>query len=76
MTVLENVLVGAHTVSRFESERSVRATRHEMLEYVGIDEVAGRPRPGSRSARSSASSSPARSSRSRGSSCSTSPPAG
>ena len=27
MTVLENVLVGAHTVSRFERERSVRATR-------------------------------------------------
>jgi len=42
MTVLENVLVGAHTVSRFESERSVRHSAHETLEYVGIDDVAGR----------------------------------
>src|SRR4029079_15811492 len=36
MTVLENVLVGAHTVSRFQSERSVRASAQEMLEFVGI----------------------------------------
>jgi branched-chain amino acid transport system ATP-binding protein len=43
MTVLENVLVGAHTVSRFEPERSVRARAHETLEYVGIDEAADRP---------------------------------
>ena len=42
MTVLENVLVGAHTVSRFQSERSVRAAAHEMLELVGIGTVAGR----------------------------------
>src|SRR6202162_2708030 len=35
MTVLENVLVGAHTVSRFESERSVRAKAQETLHYVG-----------------------------------------
>jgi branched-chain amino acid transport system ATP-binding protein len=42
MTVLENVLVGAHTVSRFEPERIVRARGHETLEYVGIDDVAGR----------------------------------
>ena len=46
MTVLENVLVGAHTVSRFERERSVRARAHETLEYVGIDDVAGRPAAG------------------------------
>ena len=46
MTVLENVLVGAHTVSRFESERSVRARAHETLEYVGIDGVARRPAAG------------------------------
>jgi branched-chain amino acid transport system ATP-binding protein len=46
MTVLENVLVGAHTVSRFESERSVRSHAHEILQYVGIDEVAGRPAAG------------------------------
>src|SRR6266403_2265027 len=31
MTVLENVLVGAHTVSRFRSERTVRASAHETL---------------------------------------------
>jgi branched-chain amino acid transport system ATP-binding protein len=46
MTVLENVLVGAHTVSRFESERSVRARAHETLEYVGIDGVARRSAAG------------------------------
>ncbi len=46
MTVLENVLVGAHTVSRFESERRVRARAHETLELVGIDQVAGRPAAG------------------------------
>jgi branched-chain amino acid transport system ATP-binding protein len=46
MTVLENVLVGAHTVSRFEQERSVRARAHETLDYVGIDDVAGRPAAG------------------------------
>jgi branched-chain amino acid transport system ATP-binding protein len=43
MTVLENVLVGAHTVSRFESGRSVRSRGHETLEYVGIGSVANRP---------------------------------
>src|SRR5258708_1305928 len=46
MTVLENVLVGAHTVSRFERERSVRARANESLEYVGIDDVAHRPAAG------------------------------
>src|SRR5438874_3487214 len=46
MTVLENVLVGAHTVSRFQSERSVRQQAHETLAYVGIDHVAGRPAAG------------------------------
>jgi branched-chain amino acid transport system ATP-binding protein len=46
MTVLENVLVGAHTVSRFESERKVRARAHETLAYVGIDDVARRPAAG------------------------------
>jgi branched-chain amino acid transport system ATP-binding protein len=46
MTVLENVLVGAHTVSRFEPERRVRARAHEMLAYVGIAGVAGRPAAG------------------------------
>jgi branched-chain amino acid transport system ATP-binding protein len=42
MTVLENVLVGAHTVSRFQSERSVRRRGLDMLEYVGIEAVAHR----------------------------------
>jgi branched-chain amino acid transport system ATP-binding protein len=46
MTVLENVLVGAHTVSRFQPVRTVRAHAHEILEYVGIDVVAGRPAAG------------------------------
>ena len=46
MTVLENVLVGAHTVSRFESERSVRAKAQETLDYVGIGDVARRPASG------------------------------
>ena len=46
MTVLENVLVGAHTVSRFQPERAVRSRAHETLAYVGIDEFAGRPAAG------------------------------
>ena len=43
MTVLENVLVGAHTGSFRESERSVRRRALETLEYVGVESVAGRP---------------------------------
>jgi branched-chain amino acid transport system ATP-binding protein len=46
MTVLENVLVGAHTVSRFQPERAVRRRAHETLDYVGIDEFADRPAAG------------------------------
>ena len=46
MTVLENVLVGAHTVSRFARESAVRGKAHETLEYVGIAHVAGRPASG------------------------------
>jgi branched-chain amino acid transport system ATP-binding protein len=42
MTVLENVLVGAHTVSRFRSERSVRHRALETLDLVGIADVASR----------------------------------
>ena len=43
MTVLENVLVGAHTVSRFRRERAIRQKCLDTLEYVGIANVAGRP---------------------------------
>src|SRR3982750_2928881 len=46
MTVLENVLVGAHTVSRFESESKVRAQALATLELVGIANVAHRPASG------------------------------
>ena len=46
MTVLENVLVGAHTVSRFEPERSVRSRALETLDYVGIATAAQRPAAG------------------------------
>jgi branched-chain amino acid transport system ATP-binding protein len=42
MTVLENVLVGAHTTSLFERERSVRRRALEILAYVGVDAVADR----------------------------------
>ncbi len=46
MTVLENVLVGAHTTSLFEREASVRTRALETLELVGIEGVAGRPAAG------------------------------
>ena len=46
MSVLENCLVGAHTVSRFMSERAVRRAAYETLEYVGIEHVARRPAAG------------------------------
>jgi branched-chain amino acid transport system ATP-binding protein len=46
MTVLENVLVGAHTVSRFERESSVRSRAYETLRLVGIAAVSNRPAAG------------------------------
>jgi branched-chain amino acid transport system ATP-binding protein len=46
MTVLENVLVGAHTVSRFKRERAIRAKAQETLDLVGIASVARRPAAG------------------------------
>ena len=46
MTVLENVLVGEHTTSLFQPEVAVRRRALEMLEYVGIEGVAGRPAAG------------------------------
>jgi branched-chain amino acid transport system ATP-binding protein len=42
MTVLENCLVGAHTVSRFRREAEIREMAQETLEYVGIAHVAQR----------------------------------
>jgi branched-chain amino acid transport system ATP-binding protein len=46
MTVLENVLVGAHTVSRFQPERAMRKRAIETLELVGIARHAHRPASG------------------------------
>jgi len=46
MTVLENVLVGAHTVSRFQPERAMRSRALETLELVGIAAHARKPAAG------------------------------
>jgi branched-chain amino acid transport system ATP-binding protein len=46
MTVLENVLVGEHSRSRFQRERVVRTRALETLAYVGIAEHANRPAAG------------------------------
>jgi branched-chain amino acid transport system ATP-binding protein len=46
MTVLENVLVGSHTVSRFAPESRVRKDALDTLRYVGIGRVANRPAAG------------------------------
>src|SRR5207248_1854696 len=46
LTVLENVLVGAHTTSLFEREKTVRRRALETLEYVGVDAYARRPASG------------------------------
>ena len=46
MTVLENVLVGAHTTSALERESAVRRRAHETLELVGIDSFSGRTAAG------------------------------
>src|SRR4051812_2803094 len=42
MTVLENVLVGSHTVSRFKPEKDLRRDAMETLELVGITSYARR----------------------------------
>jgi branched-chain amino acid transport system ATP-binding protein len=42
MTVLENVLVGAHSTSRFRTQRSARKHALETLELVGVDRLATR----------------------------------
>jgi branched-chain amino acid transport system ATP-binding protein len=46
MTVLENVLVGAHTISRLQAERTMRKRALETLELVGIADYARRPASG------------------------------
>jgi branched-chain amino acid transport system ATP-binding protein len=46
MTVLENVLVGAHPGSRFERESSLRRRAREALELIGVAEHAERPAAG------------------------------
>jgi branched-chain amino acid transport system ATP-binding protein len=47
MTVLENVLVGAHVGGRLVgSERGARRRATETLEYVGLAALAGRPAAG------------------------------
>ena len=74
MTVLENVLVGAHARTRIAFDRTIRGEALEILDSLEprASSQHGPPR-GCRSARSSASSSRARSRRGRGSCCSTSP---
>jgi branched-chain amino acid transport system ATP-binding protein len=46
LTVLENVLVGAHASSRLQREREQRRLALETLADVGIAEFAGRPAAG------------------------------
>ena len=46
MSVLDNVLVGAHTRTRPFRERSVRKAAHEALAYVELDHIADRPAAG------------------------------
>jgi branched-chain amino acid transport system ATP-binding protein len=46
MTVLDNVLVGAHTRTRPFAGGAVRARAFEILDYVGLADVAGRPAAG------------------------------
>jgi branched-chain amino acid transport system ATP-binding protein len=46
MTVLENVLVGAHTRLGWRGERQARAEALEALDYLGLANLAGRPAVG------------------------------
>jgi branched-chain amino acid transport system ATP-binding protein len=46
MTVLDNVLVGAHTRTKPFRAGGVRTRANEILEYVGIADVANRPASG------------------------------
>ena len=46
MTVLDNVLVGAHTRTRPFHSGATESRAREILDYVGIADVAGRPATG------------------------------
>jgi branched-chain amino acid transport system ATP-binding protein len=46
MTVLENVLVGAHSRMHLFGERSARGQAREALDYLGLAHFAGRPAAG------------------------------
>jgi branched-chain amino acid transport system ATP-binding protein len=46
MTVLDNVLVGAHTRTRPFRRSTIETRAREVLDYVGIADVAGRPANG------------------------------
>jgi branched-chain amino acid transport system ATP-binding protein len=46
MTVLDNVLVGAHTRTRPFASRAARSRALEVLQYVGMSDVAHRPAHG------------------------------
>jgi branched-chain amino acid transport system ATP-binding protein len=46
MTVLDNVLVGAHTRTRPFRPSGIEQRAREVLDYVGIADVAGRPAAG------------------------------
>src|SRR3954454_4508036 len=43
MSVVENVLVGAHSVTRFERERRARQRASDAIELLGLSAVADRP---------------------------------
>jgi branched-chain amino acid transport system ATP-binding protein len=46
MSVLDNVLVGAHTRTGPFGERRARKAAHEALEYLGLEEIADGPAAG------------------------------
>jgi branched-chain amino acid transport system ATP-binding protein len=46
MTVLENVLVGAHSVTRFELDHRARRRATETLDLVGLASIRNRPATG------------------------------
>jgi branched-chain amino acid transport system ATP-binding protein len=46
MTVLENVLVGAHTRLRWRGERQARSEALDALDYLGLGKIAARPAAG------------------------------